>query len=227
MLFKKKIYALVPARGGSKGIKLKNLKKINKKSLIQIVSEFIDDCKIFDQKILSSDHLKILKLGKKLKFKNVVRSKRLSSDNINDYQVIEDVLKKLKIKDGYLVYLQPTSPIRKKKHLITELKRVIKKKYDGCWSVNKVSKKFHPSKILIKKKSLLSLYNKEGKKFISRQLLREIFIRNGVFYVFSIKKLLKFKTIYLKNLLLSETNYPISNIDDNKDLAKARKLLKA
>ena len=60
-----RIIALVPARGGSKGIKNKNLKKIKKKSLIEITSSFIDKCKIFDLKLISSDSDRILKHGKK------------------------------------------------------------------------------------------------------------------------------------------------------------------
>jgi CMP-N,N'-diacetyllegionaminic acid synthase len=226
MLLKKKIYALVPARGGSKGIRLKNLKRINKKNLIEIVSEFIDKCKIFDEKILSSDHKKILNLAKKLKFRIIKRSKKLSKDFITDYDVIINSLKVLKINDGYLVYLQPTSPIRKKNHLLTTLKKVIIKKYSGAWAVSKISRKFHPKKILLSKNGIMSLYDKNGKKFISRQLLNEIYIRNGVFYIFSIKKLLQSKSIYQKRIFMSETNYKISNIDNIKDLKKARKLLK-
>ena len=60
-----KIIALVPARGGSKGIKLKNLKKINNKTLIKIASEFIDKLEYVDEKVLSTDHKSIIKEGKK------------------------------------------------------------------------------------------------------------------------------------------------------------------
>ena len=104
-------------------------------------------------------------------------------------------------------------------------KTVIKKKFHGSWSVTKISKKYHPNKILINKKKFLCLHNVEGLKFVSRQLLNDIFIRNGIFYIFSIKELEKQKTIYLKKLNLAETYYKTVNIDTAEDLKEARKLL--
>ena len=59
----KKILAIVPARGGSKRIPKKNLKKINGKSLIKIVAECIFLSKLIDHAILSSDDKDILKEG--------------------------------------------------------------------------------------------------------------------------------------------------------------------
>ena len=56
MFKSKKILAVVPARGGSKGIPLKNLKKINGKSLIQITSECIQKCSYIDHSVISSDY---------------------------------------------------------------------------------------------------------------------------------------------------------------------------
>lgn len=227
MILKKKIIALVPARGGSKGIKLKNLKKIKNKTLIEITSEFIDKLKIVDLKILNSENHRILKIGKKLKFMNILRPKRLSKDNVTDYPLIKftlNELKKKKLHFDYLIYLPPTTPTRKIEHLKDTLKKVIKKKAFGAWSVTKIDKKYHPLKILLNDKGLIKLNSKSGKNVINRQSLSEIYIRNGVFYIFSVKHLLKFKTIYLKNLILSETKYEVSNIDNLVDLKKARKI---
>ena len=56
----KKILAVIPARGGSKGIPMKNLKTINGKSLIEIVSNCIENCKYIDNSVLSSDNEEIL-----------------------------------------------------------------------------------------------------------------------------------------------------------------------
>ena len=92
MIFKKKILALVPARGGSKGIKLKNLKKIKNKSLIEITSDFINKCNFFDLKVLSSDSNLILKHAKKLNFEIIKRNKKLSGDQVSDIEVINHAL---------------------------------------------------------------------------------------------------------------------------------------
>lgn len=227
MIFKKKILALVPARGGSKGIKLKNLKKIKKKSLIEITSDFIDRCKIFDLKLLSSDHKLILSHAKKLNFKIIKRNKKLSGDRVSDLDVINHSLKEIKKENlsfDYLVYLQPTSPIRKKHHLISTLKKVIKFKYDASWSISETNLKYHPYKSLHIKNDKLKLFNQKGKKILARQMLRPTFIRNGVFYIIDLKQLKKQKSFYLNKIFPSLTNYKIINIDNLNDLKKAREI---
>jgi len=228
LIKKKKIIAIVPARGGSKGIRNKNLKKINNKSLIQITSEFIDKSKIFDKKIISSDSDRILNHAKKLNFELVRRPKNLSGDRISDFQVIQDCLEQIR-KDklpDFVVYLQPTAPIRKISHLIKTIKLVIKKNFNGSWSVNKIDKKFHPLKILKIKDNCLNLYFKGGKRIIARQMLDPVFIRNGIFYIFNVKSILRKKTIYLDKIYPSITSYKSINIDTIEDLNKAKKLLK-
>ena len=228
MIREKKIIALVPARGGSKGIKLKNLKKINKKTLVEITSDFIDRVKIFDKKILNSDNKKILKLGKKLNFINLVMPKNFSGDRISDYLLLKYTLTKLKknnINADYIVYLQPTSPKRNVNHFLRAMNMVIKKNLDGAWSVTKIDKKFHPLKILYNNKGFIKLHSTSGKKIIARQMLSDVFIRNGIFYIFSVKELKKQKTIYLKKTLLSQTDYTSINIDTMGDLKKAKSIL--
>ena len=61
------LIAFIPARKGSKSIKNKNLKLINKKSLVEITIDQAIKSKIFKRVILSSDSKKILEIGKKKK----------------------------------------------------------------------------------------------------------------------------------------------------------------
>ena len=67
MFLNRKILALIPARGGSKGIKFKNLRKVNKISLLAHTSKFIDRCKFFDDKIVTTESKKIMNEANKLK----------------------------------------------------------------------------------------------------------------------------------------------------------------
>ena len=65
MFKKKKILALIPARGGSKGIKNKNLRRINGKPLIYYTINFINKLRFVDLKIVSSDKNEILNYAQK------------------------------------------------------------------------------------------------------------------------------------------------------------------
>lgn len=230
MFLNKKILALVPARGGSKGIKFKNLRKLNGISLLAHTVEFINKCNFFDKILISTESKKIINEANKLDVNIFKRSKFTSRDYASDYEVINEVLKDKKIykqKFDYLVYLQPTSPVRRITHLRKALSEVIKKDFDSSWSISKIDNKFHPKKILkISQDKFLSIYNNDGKNIVARQQLDEVYIRNGIFYIFKVSKLLKNKNIFLKKNHPSITIYPYVNIDTIRDLNKARKLIK-
>jgi CMP-N,N'-diacetyllegionaminic acid synthase len=223
---KKKILILIPARGGSKGIKLKNLKKINKISLLEHAINFAKKLNIADKIIVSTDHNKIKKISIKENCSIHARSKYLSGDRISDLQLIKDVLYKNEKQRNYdyLIYLQPTSPIRKINQVLLALNKVIKKNLDGSWSVTKMDKKFHPLKILKIKNNYLRSFIKKGKKIIARQQLDDCYIRNGVFYIFKIRSLMYSKSIFLKKIYPSITNYKFINIDNLGDLIDAKKI---
>lgn len=228
MFKEKKILALIPARGGSKGIKNKNLRKINGKPLIYYTINFINKLKFVDLKIVSSDKDEILNYAKKNGFVAFRRNKKLSGDKISDYQVIESILNS-NIADikkfDYLIYLQPTSPLRKSNELNQALNKLIKLNYDAIWSVTEIDKKYHPLKVFINKKNKLNLFSEKGKKIIARQQLKRAFIRNGVFYIFSIKKIMKTKSIYMKKTLPFIIKRDVINIDNLEDLKIAKKML--
>ena len=93
MYKKKKILVVIPARGGSKGIKNKNLKKIKGRSLIKILTQVLNKIKIIDDILISTDSDKIFKEAKKNKIINrVFRSKKLAGDRIDDMPVLKEAL---------------------------------------------------------------------------------------------------------------------------------------
>ena len=109
----KKFVAIIPARGGSKGIKNKNLVKINNKPIVDIAIDYAISSKLFSKIILSSDNKKILNRAKK---KNIIihqRSKKLSSDHSLLKDTILNITSTYNLKKEYiLIILEPTSPLR-------------------------------------------------------------------------------------------------------------------
>ena len=92
-----------------------------------------------------------------------------------------------------------------------------------------ISSELRLSHIKILKKSgnnYFQTYLPSGKKIVARQQLNELFIRNGIFYFFSIKKLILNKTIYLKKSIPYVINYEYVNIDNYNDLKLGRQLFK-
>lgn len=228
MLNKKKFVTLIPARGGSKGIKFKNIRNLCGKPLVSHTIEFAKNLKFVDKIVLSSDNEKILKIGKKKKIISLKRSKDLSGDRVSDFELILNILKFLKSQNqnfDYLLYLQPTSPFRKLNDIKKACKIIIDKGYDTIWSINKVSDKYHPLKLFEKKSKFITLCDIRGQNIIARQQLDNIYQRNGIFYIFDVKKIFKNKSIYPKKGVFPYLiNYKFINIDTLGDLKLSQKL---
>ena len=191
MLLNKKIIAFIPARGGSKSIKNKNLKKINKSTITEITLKKALVSKIFDKVILSSDSNKILKIGKKLKkIELIKRKKNISNDNSKTDLAVIDYLKNLKEKFDYLVILQVTSPLRK----VTTIKKFVKfcvnKKLKNCLSVSKSN-----DHISFNKKYFKSILKTNSRR---RQSRKDYYIENGMFYFLDINNFIKKKKYPVK-----------------------------
>ena len=77
MFLNNRVLCLIPARGGSKGIKFKNLQKIGKKSLVQISIDFAKSIKFLDKIVVSSDNNKILNIAKNSGVYSHLRPNRL------------------------------------------------------------------------------------------------------------------------------------------------------
>jgi len=112
-----KIISLIPARGGSKGIKNKNLTEIEGKSLVGHSITHSLQSTLIQRTFLSSDSDAIiqegLKYGAEVPF---VRPAELAADHVLDIPVFEHLLAYLKATENYIpdivVHLRPTAPYR-------------------------------------------------------------------------------------------------------------------
>ncbi|MFA5779076.1 MAG: acylneuraminate cytidylyltransferase family protein [Elusimicrobiota bacterium] len=111
------ILAIIPARGGSKGIPKKNIKPLGNIPLIAYSIAAGLQAKNVNRVIVSTDDKKIgecaIRYGAEVPF---LRPGVLSGDHVQDFPVIEHVLLWLKKKENYkpdvIVFLRPTSPFR-------------------------------------------------------------------------------------------------------------------
>ena len=146
MINGKNILAIVPARLGSKRLKMKNIKMFKGKPLFVWALKSAMSSKYVDEIFLTTESKKVQKIAKKHGyFSEYLRNPNLSKDKTSANDVIMDVLKNLKKKYDYFIYLQPTSPLRKIYDIDFCIKKVVYGKYDTLISICDINKNFKPN----------------------------------------------------------------------------------
>lgn len=123
MINDKSLLAIIPARGGSKGLPGKNIKKLCGKPLIVWSIEQAKCCSNIDRIIVSTDDEVIAEVAKKNGAEvPFVRPSELANDLARTIDVIfhaVDWLKKHEnFRPEYILLLQPTSPLRSKEDIL-------------------------------------------------------------------------------------------------------------
>lgn len=129
------ILAVVPARGGSKGVPRKNLRVIGGKSLLAWTFEAAAGSVHLDRTILSSDDPEIIRFARSKGWDvPFVRDSRLATDEARTVDVILDALIRC---PGYnwVVVLQPTSPLRTSHDIDRSIEICVERKAPACVSV--------------------------------------------------------------------------------------------
>lgn len=122
MIGEKSVFALIPARGGSKRIPKKNIKELAEKPLIAYAIEEGKKSKYIDRIITSTDDTEIAevaeKYGSEVPF---MRPVELAIDSATDYPVFVHALEWLEKNENWrpdiVVQLRPTSPLRTVEHI--------------------------------------------------------------------------------------------------------------
>ena len=175
--------AIILARGGSKGIKNKNLRKINKKPLIYWSIKQCLNSKKVRETWLSSDSSKILDYAKRNGVKIIKRPKKYASSNSSSESAwlhAVTFLEKKKIRFNSVLGIQPTSPIRGKKDFDNAINFFYRNKLDSLFSSTIIRDFFYWEK---NKKNFLANYNYQLRK--PRQKIKEKFLETGSFYIFN------------------------------------------
>lgn len=127
-----KIVTLIPARGGSKGIKDKNIIDLNGKPLIQYSIDASLKSKV-DETWVSSDSAKIRKVSESCGAFSIDRSPELSNDKAKTEPTLIDFA--LKKDFDIMVFLQATSPFINSEYIDAGLDKILNEGYDSVFTV--------------------------------------------------------------------------------------------
>lgn len=176
-----KFLGIIPARGGSKGIKRKNIAFLNGKELIGYTCEAAIRSKNLNRVIVSSDCAEIVEVCKRFGVSSpFMRPSELAQDDSLILDVIIYILKQIKARESYIpdavVLLQPTSPLRTSEHIDEALSIMIQNNADSVVSVVEVPHAYTPTSLmqicdnkLIKSKAAKETYRRQEKpKFYAR-----------------------------------------------------------
>jgi len=218
----KKILGVITARGGSKGIPRKNIKKLAGKPLIYYTIKAAKKSKYLTRCIVSTDNKKIFNISKKLGADvPFIRPSKLAQDKSTSLEVSQHALKWLKDNNGeeydYLMILQPTSPLRIVKDIDKSIKKIVDTKADSVMSMVKIDD-FSIKKIKkIENDKIIPWMRDEGKESARRQDLDNVYKRNCAIYltkVLLIKKGDLFGKISRPYIMSSERSIDINSLID-------------
>lgn len=176
-----KILAIIPARGGSKGVLYKNIRLLAKKPLIAYTIQEALKVKEIDRTIVSTDDKQIANVAKKYGAEvPFLRPKNLAKDITPTEPVLTHTLEWLEKKEGYkpdiVVLLQPTSPFRKAKHIKEAINQFLKKDCQTLISVSQCKKYLYQ----LSPKGFLKPLYKTRKR---RQERKPSYLENGAIYI--------------------------------------------
>ncbi|MEM9016803.1 MAG: acylneuraminate cytidylyltransferase family protein [Verrucomicrobiota bacterium] len=221
----KQILAVVPARGGSKGIKLKNLREVNGVSLTAMAGEVIAQMDCIDRAVVSTDHELIAEAavaaGIDAPF---FRPESLSRDRVGDFEVLQHALLEMEKLDqrqyDFVVMLQPTSPMRRAEQVEAAIRMCVEGGWDSVWTVSPTDSKSHPLKQLrVTEEGEMSYYDPQGKAIIARQQLSPVYHRNGVAYVVRRNCIMEHGNLTGERSAAYVIDEYMANIDTELDLA--------
>lgn len=191
MFNNQKILALIPARGGSKGIKDKNIIFLAGKPLIAYSIEAAKYSKYIDDIIVTTDSEKIAEISKQYGASvPFMRPAELATDTSKTIDAVLHAIRTLETmekKYDVLVLLQPTQPLRTDADIDKAIEVYYKNKEDGLVSVSPVD----DSPLLIRAISndgkLLNLLSQNST--CRRQDMPEYYKVNGCIYINKIEEI--------------------------------------
>lgn len=201
------IVGIIPARGGSVRVPLKNIKPLAGKPLIAYTIESAIGSGVLDRVIVSTDHDEIARISKQYGAEVPFKRPADISGDVQTELVLQHAVRYLERTEKYqvdaIVLLQPTSPLRKRETIVKCVEKFKNAKdADSVVTVSNIEG-FRPEWMLyVDERGKITSYNtpfiKNGRsviKLVARQSFPVLFKQNGAVYVTARDLLMKEKLV--------------------------------
>ena len=226
-----KILAIIPARGGSKGVPRKNIKNLGGKPLLAYTVESAQSSNFIDRLIVSTDDEEIMNVAKSLEVEvPFKRPKELAQDQSGSIGVVKHAVNYFEKRGEYfdaVLLLQVTSPFREQGFIDQAIEKFINSGADALVSVLPVPHEYNPHWIFeAGENDYLKIATGDEEIIKRRQDLPKAFYRDGSIYITK-TEVIKEGSFFGNKLTYIESNpTQYVNIDTVKDWEKAEEILK-
>jgi CMP-N-acetylneuraminic acid synthetase len=194
------VLALIPARGGSKGIPDKNIRPLAGRTLLEYAARAASASGVVDRIVLSTDSERIAAEGRRIGVEvPFSRPRELAGDDTPMFPVIEHAVESLE-QHGWrpeiIVLLQPTSPLRRPDHIRNAVQQLRDGPADSVVTVVELPRHLSPDYVMRIDHGRLVPFLPEGAAVTRRQDVRPAFERDGTVYAFWTRTLRETRSIY-------------------------------
>jgi len=222
------IVAIIPARGGSKGIPRKNVREVAGKPLIaHSIEQALASTKV-TRVVVTTDDPEIKRVALNYGAEVIDRPVELANDTAAMLPVLKHAVEMMQ-KNGFFpavtILLQPTNPLREASQIDTAVQLLLEQDYDSVTAVHRLD--LNPS-CMVKINSTGKSSPYVPDKFYSRrQEVDPLYVINGLLYVYKTEALLKLEQgSWCENngALIVHKMYSL-DIDTEDDLEEANQIL--
>ena len=180
---KTQVVSVIPARGGSKGVPMKNIKPLAGKPLIAYAIEQSLKSNLVHRTIVSTDHAEIARISSEYGAEVIMRPAEIAQDDTPDLPVFQHVISQLETTERYrpdiLVHLRCTTPFRTSHDIDTAVQKMMDTDASGVRTVNLVTEAPFWMDIIMED-DILKPFIPGGRKYRRRQDLPKIYRTNGI-----------------------------------------------
>ncbi|MGM0520198.1 MAG: cytidylyltransferase domain-containing protein [Campylobacterota bacterium] len=222
-MYKNKTFiAIVPARGGSKRLPRKNVLDLNGKPLIAWSIEAGLNSNYIDEVMVTTDDDEIVEVSKKyganVPFK---RPEKLADDYATRPEVIKHTIEfyqnELNKKFDYLIFLQPTSPLRDTADIDNAIEFMFEKNCDAVVSVCELEHPIHWSGTLPQDKNMSKFLDNVAVRSRSQDL-EKYYRLNGAIYICDVQKFLEEGCVFFKKNIFAYVMERQHSIDIDEEM---------